>query len=143
MKKLITIILILALLLPAAAVSDAFDDIVGCWYLYFDSELYPELASIFGEFDKEVSVYFFQKDKSIVCLDAVVKDGKCTPTYLPCGKWDIRGVVKYSIVGIGEGTGYIDGDKLVLKYPGTEAYMTLKKMAPFDPYSDMFTKQQI
>ena len=44
MKKLIAVIMILALLAPAAVLADR-DPIVGSWYFLYDKALYPEFAS--------------------------------------------------------------------------------------------------
>ena len=42
MKKLITIILILALFLPAAALAADPDPIIGCWYFVVDVNMFPK-----------------------------------------------------------------------------------------------------
>ena len=139
MKKLITILLILSLLLPAAALAAEPDPIVGCWYLYIDVEKYPEMRATFGENDIIADMYFFNSDGTISLLEAAIAGGKCTPTYAACGKWS-AGSSGYnvSIMGIGETTMTVSGDDAFIKVANATSYLNMKfrRLVIFNFYTD-------
>lgn len=137
MKKLFAAVLILALLLPAAVLAEGRDPIIGCWYAYFDGEIYPEIKAAYGNIDNELSVYYFNADGSIYTLDNTIIDGSAEPTFAACGKWEIiNGVYQFSIIGMGTGDIHLSGDELHAAIPGTELYMVMHKIIPFNPYAD-------
>jgi len=82
MKKLITVVLILALFLPAAALADDTDPIVGAWYVYSgiveDSQVYYEIY-----------VFFFTDDGNVLSSKYdVSKEGKTdAKDYSVIGLW--------------------------------------------------------
>ena len=47
MKKILSLILILSLIIPVFATAAERDPIIGCWYLYFDKESVPERWTCF------------------------------------------------------------------------------------------------
>ena len=101
MKKLLAFILILALLLPAAALAE---DIVGTWYMLYDKTVVPEMAASFDNCDLIVASYSFMPDGSIILTENDVKDGNSEPHYGPTGKWEANGSeYTYSIMGLGSG----------------------------------------
>ena len=134
MKKLIAAILIMALLLPAAAL--AADPIVGSWYMLYDKTLVPELADSFQNYDLIVSVYSFMEDGTIIGTENDIKDGVSTPFCRGVGKWDkALFSYKYSIVGLGSGDAKISDGFLCLK-TASGPYLKLRKMEPYNPYTD-------
>jgi len=139
MKKLITIILVLALLLPAAALADQ-DPIVGYWYLYLDGKAYPELMKNIGDYDSIVDLYYFAEDGTVMTLENVLKNGSATPTYTSQGKWE-KSLFAYSfsIIGLGDGKISIKDDSLELTLPNNNGLkMRLRKIVQFNPYKDYF-----
>ena len=62
MKRLITIILILALLLPAAALADR-DPIVGCWYVYTGVVEDPDIRK---DTYYEISTFTFTEEGGVL-----------------------------------------------------------------------------
>lgn len=139
MKKLITIILVLALLLPAAALAADPDPIVGYWYMYYDGVAYPEFVSNFGNYDSFLDLYFFAEDGTIMLLENAIKDGSATPTFTSCGKWEKKLFsYNFSIIGIGDGTIELNTDTMKIapsSYNGIK--MVLRKIIPFNPYKDI------
>lgn len=136
MKKLITVTLILALLLPAAALAEDPDPIVGAWYLYFDSNVMPEFVQNFG-YDFVVCVYLFMKDGTILTTETDILNGSSQPMFGAAGKWSKEAKdYKYSIVGLGEGKLFIDDERINLQLNATNTYMQLRKLYPFNPYQD-------
>lgn len=145
MKKLIILFLVLALAVPAAAMAADRDPIVGCWYMFFDSKVTPEISSIFSGVDKEISIYDFLENGIIMMLDLSVKDEQGTPTYSAAGKWSKENdMYKYSIIGLGEESAYIKDQDLFLRIPGDSSavsiYMKLHHMEFFNPYADYVRK---
>ena len=140
MKKLVTIILILALLLPAAAGALGKNDrIVGFWYMFMDGTYYPEVAASYGGYDYALSAYFFSPDGTISLLENDIKDGVATPTFMSCGKWEKSGFNKYSaqILGIGDCTIDIeDNGNMYLTLLSTKMKVHLRLMIYADPYRD-------
>lgn len=136
MKKLISVILILALILPAFALASGADPIVGCWYIFIDLTMYPELVSTFGDYDQMLSLYYFDGSGLIYGLENDVKDGAATPIFSGAGKWE-KTLFGYnvSIIGFGDVTITVDGDIAMLKANSNGA-MKLRRLIPFNPYAD-------
>lgn len=142
MKKLLCVLLIVALLLPSAVLADETDPIVGCWYLYYDFSLYPELKSLFPDYDKLICVYWFSESGVIYGAGATIVGTEGTPDYSAAGKWSKSGD-SYTIgfIGSGECSGLLEGDSLFYEadgYPG--CYMRLNRLYPFNPYKDLVRK---
>ena len=136
MKKVLALILILAVLVPAAALSDR-DPILGCWYIFIDSGLYPEIAGNMSGYDNALSLYYFTEDGIIYILENDVKDNMSTPLFQGNGKWTKSGnEYSYSLIGIGEGKLVIKDDILEIWNPNGEAAMKLRRIVPFNPYAD-------
>lgn len=137
MRKLITVILVLALLLPALALAEQ-DPIVGYWYAYYDGAVYPEFMQSFGNYDSAISLYYFAENGSIILLENDMKDGSATPTFTSCGKWEKKLFsYNFSIIGLGEGTIELQTDTMKIapsSYNGMK--MTLRKIISFNPYKD-------
>lgn len=137
MRKLIAVILILSLLLPAAALAS--DPIVGCWYLYIDLIEHPEMKPTYGDYDRIVDIYIFDASGTISLIEGTVTNGMCTPTFTGQGKWE-KSLFDYkvSIVGIGETTMTVNGDQALLVIPNAavKASMKMRRLVQFDMYSD-------
>jgi hypothetical protein len=136
MKKLLAVILILALLLPAFVLAET-DPIVGYWYMYIDMKAYPELVTMFGDYDHILSMFYFDESGFIYQLENDVKDRKSTPYFTSGGKWE-KSAAGYnvSIIGIGETTMIVDGDTALLKNKYASIYLKVRKLVPFNPYTD-------
>ena len=138
MKKLITIILILALLLPAAAPAEDQEPIVGCWYVYYSKAVTPELATSYQNYDRVIAVYIFNADGTITCLEHDYKEGGTDlPMYNSAGKWGHEGNdYKYSIIGLGEGKAFVKDGFIYLGIQNNMFYLKLRWLYPFNPYQD-------
>ena len=143
MKKLLAMILILALLLPAAALSGNSDPIVGAWYMFYSKNETPEMAATFGACEIMTAVYDFWENGTITLSETDVLDGASTPAYMAAGKWEKDGdTYQYSILGVGSGKCLIEGDSLLLGLNDNVVYMKLHRMIPFDPYNDYDYKRR-
>lgn len=140
MKKLFCILLIL-FLIPVFSFADDPDPIIGCWYLYYDSSLAPELSSSFPDTDKAIGVYIYNSDGTIYVLEADISDNKCTPKFGVHGKWqNINGLYVVSTIGAGKTTAIVTDDALYLKILDSDLSVAYKKMHYFDPYADYIRK---
>ena len=137
MKKLIAITMIMAVLVPAAAL--AADPIVGCWYLYVDLFEHPEMKANYGNCDRIVDVYIFDESGTISLVEGVITDGMCTPSFTAQGKWE-KNLFGYnvSVLGFGQTTMTVNGDEAFMKIPNASVNVSMKfrRMIPFDMYSD-------
>ena len=141
MKRLLTIILILVLILPATTIAEK-DPVVGSWYLLFDKSEYPEMASTFGDADVAFSIYWFTENGTIMSTELSVIGDNGTANYVTAGRWvkEDSGY-KYSIIGFGEDKAVVEGDNMFLSIPDTEGlYMMMRRMVPFNPYKDYIRK---
>ena len=112
MKKLLAIILILALLLPAAAMA-AMDPIVGVWYIMLDYGEYPDPSTE----GKDIMFYVLLFDSKNV-ISAVTyernKDGTMAAQAANMGTWSKNDDGTYTTNMIGAGTlkAVMNGDRL-------------------------------
>ena len=139
MRKLLALILILALTVPAAAL--AYDDqIVKAWYFYYDKNVTPEMAASFGEYDNMLTIYFFMEDGTITSVNCNVQNKTGETSYLAAGKWEKDGDnYKYSIIGVGQGRCFIENDDLLLQLKDS-LYMRLRSLTFYSPYEDYVIK---
>lgn len=142
MKKLLTIILIIALALPAAALADS-DPIVGSWYMYMDVKTFPELKNLYMDSDYFIMIFNFMENGTILAHEIVITDNVSTPNTYPAGKWekDENGY-KYSIIGVGQNRILLENGYLYLKSGDNEynIYMKFSPLEKFNPYVDFITK---
>ena len=138
MRKLFVLFLILSLILPAAALAEDPDPIVGYWYIYADFDLYPEMKSISSvSFDNALSVYRFESSGVVYLLENDITNGTSTPTYTPAGKWTKNGNdYEYDIIGMDHGTMVIEDDDLWISYQNNAFMMRLRRIYPFNFYKD-------
>ena len=138
MKKLLAVILIMGLILPAAALAEDPDPIVGSWYLLYDKSLFPEMASTFNGSDIAISVYWFMENGTIMSTENSITGTSGAPSFITAGRWS-KSVdsYNYGVIGLGEGTALVEDDKILLSLPGSDGYyMVMHRMIPFDPYHD-------
>ena len=143
MKKLLCVLLIVALLIPAAVLADDPDPIVGCWYMYYDKLFCPEMESSFPGVDKTICVYIFSESGINNITGARVIGSTGTPEYSAGGKWKkTADGYEISLIGYGENTpSFIQDDYLCLAIQGLSGYyMRFRKMYPFNPYQDYIKK---
>lgn len=138
MKKLIAFIMILAMLMPAAAMAADPDPIVGSWYLLYDKSLFPEMASTFNGADIAISVYWFMENGTIMSTENSITGTSGVPKFITAGRWSKSAdSYNYGVIGLGEGTALVEDDKILLSLPGSDGYyMVMHRMIPFDPYHD-------
>ena len=138
MKKLIALLLILIMILPAASLAEDRDPIVGCWYMYYEKESFPELAETYNNNDYIIMVLIFTGDGTILTNETDIKDKAGTPVTYSAGKWQKNGSsYKFSIIGIGQGLIEIENDCILLQPSEYQnIFMKFRKLVPFDPYSD-------
>ena len=136
MKRLITIILILALIIPAAAIADDRDPIVRAWYMYYNKFDAPEMESAFKGMDQQSGIYFFYEDGVIYISSIAISGKEGTPGYVSCGKWEkVNDKYIVSIMGIGQGDAIIEGDNLLINIQDNY-YLILHKLIPINPFTD-------
>ena len=139
MKKLIAIILIIALVMPALAAAEDRDPIVGSWYMLYDKELYPEMSANFSNCDWIIMVFSFLEDGTVICTENDITNNAGIPTSGTAGKWEKGNpLYKYSIVGLGQGDAYVENGCIYLHIgdENQEAYFRMRKMEPMNPYAD-------
>lgn len=141
MKKLLALILIVVLAVPASALAADQDPIVGSWYMYYEKSLSPEFADLFQNSDFVVCVYIFTEDGSIVCTESDITGKSGNPIISAAGKWsNENGEYSYSIVGLGTGKALIDEESILVQLQNSNLYMKFRKLIPFDFYADYVTK---
>ena len=142
MKKLLAVVLILALLLPVAALADdTADPIIGHWYLLFDKNVSPELASNFQDNDYIFMIFSFLSDGTILQSEIDIKDKTGNPYSGSAGKWERSGYdYSYSIIALGSGKALLEGDSLLLQMQNSTIYLKLHKLIPLDAYNDYVFK---
>ena len=137
MKKLIAVALILAMLLPVTVAAAATDHLIGSWYLYYDKNYSPEMASNFEDADRVIMILTFNTDGTIMLTENDVYDEKANVVAYTAGKWERVGN-KYncSIMGFGEGTLTNHRDYILLTIDGSKIGLKFWHLKYFDPYSD-------
>lgn len=140
MKKFLCLILIVALLIPVVAFAD--DPIVGTWYMLYDKNKVPEMASNFQNCDLIISTYSFLSDGSIYLAEHDVTDKNSVPMSAVAGKWEKQTFdYTYNVIGLGSGKAIVDKDEIYLEINSTShLYLKLRRMLPYDPYSDYVVK---
>ena len=142
MKRLLIILLALALVLPVSAFAADTDPIVGQWYFAFDSVATPEFAYNFAPYDKVIGIYLFLESGTVMCLELDLQNETGTPTYVAQGKWEkVDDQYNYSIMGFGEGTAILEEDTLLLGLQNANGIcVRLRRLIPFNPYKDYVYK---
>ena len=125
MKKLITVILILALFLPAAALAADQDPIVGAWYIMLDYNEMPfeDDGSVTGK-NYMLYVLIFEESGTISGFSGESVQGiGFYGTGSTLGTWmNVDGVYAATIAGIGTSRPTIEDDRLILRMAGRVHY---------------------
>jgi hypothetical protein len=141
MRKLITLLLIAALLLPALALAEDPDPIVGPWYSYIDLIEYPELKSIYGEeIERIFMLYYFTEDNMILESDTAITGHEGSQTFSISGRWE-KDETGYaiSITGLGTNHSVIKDGCLMIgigNFGNLSGYMRAYPITHFSPYTD-------
>ena len=140
MRKLLVLILAVALILPASVLADERDPIVGSWYLYADITLYPEMAFAYPGKDYLVDLYNFMPDGTVMALGLEQAGKEGTTSFKLSGRWEKSDDhYIFMIMGTGETTVYVKDDLMyfnTLVVGGADAYMILHRAIPMNPYKD-------
>lgn len=135
MKKLITIILVLAVILPAAAVADQ-DPILGAWYIMLDYSQYPAPETAGKNYMFYIMI--FEESGIITGVSGESAQGTgLTVSGGTIGSWVNNGS-NYTInmIGIGSNAGEFSGDRLLVQMTANVWY-SMQRMNMGDWYKDM------
>lgn len=140
MKKLLSLLLVLALLLPAASALCDDDPIVGAWYVMFDYKTYPDQSSVVGK-DRMIYILFFEPDGTIIgmTMDKPVT-GDADLQYDVLGTWtNSSGSYSLSIIGMGTSGAQFSGDRLEVQMMSNVWY-SMQRMNMSDWYTDLIVR---
>lgn len=142
MKKLICVLSVLFMLIPAAYGEDVQDPIVGCWYA--DMEMGGEIVlNGYEDYTRFLVVLSFEATGEItrfeIDYNGAVPDVSGPSTV---GKWkrDKEGEYTLSVLAAGKEKAYIVDGNLYAIAIAKDIYFCFHKMIPFDWYEDMYTK---
>jgi len=138
MKKLITIILIMALALPALALAEP-DPIVGAWYMLIDYSRYP-FPEMQGK-NYMIYVLIFEESGIISGISGESAQGDgLTASGSTLGAWVKNGdSYTVSMIGIGNNKAEFHGDRLHVQMLDNIWY-SLQRMDFSDYYTDVIVK---
>lgn len=142
MKKLVAIILIFALFLPAAAFSEQEKDpIVGTWYAYFSIPGSP-MEQSFPGYDYSVVLITFTDDHSVYFLELDFSGSNMNNNgYKVAGEWKKTGFsYEVSIISVGISNATIQDGMLNAAIFNSEVYMKFRKLESFNFYTEMYRK---
>ena len=140
MKRLITIILIIALAVPAAAISEN-DPIVGGWYIMFDYNDMPYTDPSVAGKNYMIYTLFFEESGSISGFSGESVQGVgFYGSGSTLGTW-LKNGDKYTvnIVGIGIGDATIENDRLIVKMTAN-IYYSMRRLEWGSWENDLITK---
>lgn len=142
MKKLITVILILALAVPIAASAEDQDPIIGCWYMCLDakdmSQDYIDEGYLY-----ELLILVFTPGGQILCQKSEFKESSGTVSDINyVGKWN-KNDNEYiiSIISVGENVAILKDNILAACIFNSNQYVLLQKMHQFDVYNYIYNVQ--
>lgn len=137
MKKLLCVLLIIALLVPVMAFAD--DPIVGAWYVMFDYKDYPQSAETAG---KNCMLYmlFFDQSGVISGLSAEYADTGWTASASVVGTWsNSDGTYTVNLIGIGSFPAEFSNDRLLVKI-AENAWYSMRSMEWSNWYTDIILR---
>ena len=150
MKKLICLLLVFVLVLPVVSFAEDPDPIVGCWYVVFDVNQFPE--SYQKAFKQnihirdtvfETHVFWFTEDGEIYNSIANFRSRQSEAAGSPIiGTWSKGENGKYTTVissTISLNSAYIEDGVLYAKYL-SDYYIPFRKMYPLDFKTDIRKK---
>ncbi len=140
MKKLITIILILAMLTPAAMAEDN-DPIVGNWYVLLEIPGTP-FESVVPDYTQMIVILTFAEDGQIVYAEMDYK-GTTVEMKQPrvWGKWE-KEDSKYtvSLISVGTDEAFFKDNLLYVAAFSTGLYYGFRRLEPEDIYNEICRK---
>ena len=141
MKRLITIILILAMIMPAAVCAEEQDPIIGTWYINFRIKGSP-MESDLSEFDTSIMLITFSETSSIYLIELDYSGSKLTNNGLnTIGKWEKTGTgYELSIISVGISNAVIQDGMLNAAIYNTGIYMKYRRLEEFNFYTEMYRK---
>ena len=140
MKKLIAIILILVMLVPAALAEEQ-DPIVGLWYVTFDYSAYPGDMTEIGDRSFMIYIVKFDDNGSVTVISAEAdKSGSIQAQGAKMGTWARNGdIYDVNILGIGSNKAELSDGSLLLQMTENVWY-AMRPMVIGDWYSDIVVK---
>ena len=149
MKRTLSLILALAIALavPALALADDPDHIVGMWYFAgYTEPIRANLGPALADVQYMIMMMLFEADGTIRIYEVDFTSTGCNPVdYGACGRWTkTNGVYSVAIVGVGEHTAYlntISGELRVMYVPGV--YYNLHEITDCDWFSDLIPEAYI
>ena len=93
MKKILSLILILALAVPALALAENTDPIVGAWYVLFDYKELPSQPAIEGK-DYMLNMFFFEPSGAMTFLVMDAKKDNTRETQIDGAAFVISGYLR-------------------------------------------------
>ena len=137
MKKLITLLLILALALPALALAEEPDPIVGAWYVMLDYTEYPGSTKEIEGRSYKIHIIKFEVDGSFSLINTIaMQTGEIESMGSKMGKWE-KAENGYVLSMYGGGTNkaeFSEGNLLVQVMK--EAWYVMHPMIIGDWYTD-------
>lgn len=141
MKKLITIILILALALPAAALAEEMDPIVGNWYVLLEIPGTP-FETVVPDYTQMIVILTFAEDGQIVYAEMDYK-GTTVEMKQPrvWGKWEKKdGQYSVSLISVGTDEAFFHDDLLYVAAFSKGLYYGFRRLEPEDIYNEICRK---
>jgi hypothetical protein len=137
MKKLITVFMILALVLPATASASDQDPIIGGWYIMFDYREIPTMPETEGKMYM-LYIMLFEKDGSIYGITS--ERGETlglSAMGSAIGTWSKdNNIYTVNIVGVGTSNPTIEDDRLIIKMTDTVCY-SMRRLEMGSFYKDI------
>lgn len=142
MKKLITITLILAMLMSAAALAETPDPIVGAWYLMLDYSNAPQTGET-KDMKYSVLVMIFEEDGTLSCLSGdSTKTNGLTGQGAAVGTWQKNGgAYTVNIIGSGSNRAELKDGRLLVEIMQYTWY-SMRPLECGSWYSDIVVRYQ-
>ena len=141
MKKLLSLLLIISLLIPVFAFADDPDPIVGCWYVCLDTkdttQEFVDQGYVFS-----TMVFAFTSDGSILAqsTDYKINSGESKGVYV-IGKWEkSNGEYQTSVYAVGVNEAKVDSEMMAACLLSNGQYIILRRMVLFNPYTEIYRK---
>lgn len=139
MKRLIVVILILMLTLPAVVSADEQDPIIGCWYICIDANDAPQNLIDEGYIYSSM-IFVFTPGGQILYQNIDFKESSGTSsdvTYI--GKWNKKdNDYIVSIISVGENKALLSDNILAACIFNSKQYIVLRKMTSLNMYNDIY-----
>ena len=139
MKKLLSVVLLLCLLIPAACAEEQ-DPITGAWYIMLDYSEYPATAETAGK-DYMLYIMIFEPSGRISAVSG--ESLQTTGLYAygsTVGTWEKNGdAYTVSLIGVGINSAEFSGDRLLVQMTENVWY-SMRRMDLANWYTDMIIR---